>query len=66
MNVKLLKELIKDLPDDALVLTETPHAIIEARAKVGTARDPNDMGFTNFLEDDIFECQAVFIYSGEY
>lgn len=63
MNVGELKALIADLPDDALVVTGTPHnAVIEAEAKVGTASEPNSMGFTNFTED-LYEWPAVFIYA---
>lgn len=63
MNVKELKELIRDLPDYALVLTDTPHAVVEAKAKVGSAQTPNNMGFTTFLDEDRFEYPAVFIHA---
>ena len=64
MNVGELKALIANLPDDALVVTGTPHnAVIEAEAKVGTAREPNSMGFTDFVDELRYDEPAVFIYA---
>lgn len=62
MNVGQLKAMLADVPDHALVVTDTKHAVIEAEAKVGTAREPNSMGFTSFTED-LYDNPAVFIYS---
>jgi hypothetical protein len=64
MNVEQLKALIADLPNDALVVTDTAHAVIEAEARIGTVKEPNSMGFTEFTED-LYKWPAVFIYSPE-
>jgi hypothetical protein len=58
-----LKKLIADLPDHALVVTNTKYSVIEAEAKVGSAQEPNEMGFTTFTEDDHLEHPAVYVYA---
>jgi len=63
MYVKELKEMINDLPDNALVLIEGGHgSIILAKAMIGNCREPNSMGFTDFLEDGPYENEAVYFY----
>lgn len=66
MNVKYLKQMIEDLPDEALVLIEGGHgSILEARFKTGYATDPNGSRFTNFMEEklnDNYTHEAVFFY----
>jgi hypothetical protein len=66
MNVKTLKEMIADLPDEALVLIEGGHgSTVEARVKTGYATEPNSSGFANFLEEELNESyihEAVYFY----
>jgi hypothetical protein len=62
MTVGQLKARIAELLDSALVLTDTRHSVVEARARVGTAEEPNSMGFTSFSED-LYEYPAVLISS---
>jgi hypothetical protein len=68
MNVKCLKKMIENLPDEALVLIEGGHgSILEASVKTGYATEPNGSGFTNFLEEELNENyihEAVFFYKG--
>lgn len=63
MNVKTFKKLIEKLPDDALVLVEGGHgSVVVANVMTGNCKEPNDMGFTNFMEDGSYEYEAVYFY----
>jgi len=66
MDVKTLKAMIADLPDEALVLIEGGHgSTVEARVKTGYAKEPNSSGFTDFLEEELnpsFVHKAVYFY----
>lgn len=56
MNVKQLKEMIKGLPDDALVLVQGGHgSVIEANVQTGFATEPNNMGYINFMDEEFDE-----------
>ena len=64
MDVKTLKAMIADLPDHALVLIEGGHgSTVEARVKTGYAKEPNDSGFTSFLEEEL---NASYVHEAVY
>lgn len=73
MNVGELKDLLKELPDDALVIVEGNHGTCSvAKAKNGFSTKPNYMGFCDWIHscDGFRRTQwesipAVFIYSEE-
>jgi hypothetical protein len=64
MDVKTLRAMIADLPDDALVLIEGGHgSTVEARVKTGYAKEPNSSGFTEFLEEEL---NPSYVYEAVY
>jgi hypothetical protein len=66
MDVKTLRTMIAQLPDEALVLIEGGHgSTVEARVKTGYAKEPNSSGFMDFLEEELNESfvhEAVYFY----